>query len=71
MIPARVFDEPEQVHLTGKYNRAIMRTPAPVIMNTYRQKPLKTRIIKVDINGNPITTKTYTNGTVELGQVYK
>ena len=71
MIPAKVFDEPEQVHLTGKYNRAIMKNHTPMIPNTYQQKPLKTRIIKVDINGNPITTKTYTNGTVELGQVYK
>ena len=71
MIPASVLDEPEKVRLTRKYNRAIMKNHTPIIPNTYRQKPLKTRITKVDVNGNPIAAKNYTTSTVELGQVYK
>ncbi len=72
MIPAKIWTEPEERHLTRKYNRAIMgRILTPVMAPVYHEKPLKTRIIRVDMYGNPIQPQRYNDGNMTLGQVYR
>lgn len=72
MIPAKIWTEPPERHLTRKYNRAIMgRVFMPIMPPVHHEKPLKTRIIRVDMNGNPIQPEQFTDGNMTLGQVYR
>ena len=72
MIPAKIITEPEPRHLTRRYNRAILgRVLMPIMPPVYHEKPLKTRIIRVDMNGNPIQPEHFNDGNMTLGQVYR